>query len=30
LIVVEKSPDVLSFNPPELPPDLMLLLARTI
>jgi hypothetical protein len=28
--IVEKHPGVLSFNPPELPPDLALLLARAI
>ena len=29
-LIVEKHPLVLSFNPPELPPDWVLLLARTI
>jgi hypothetical protein len=29
-LIIEKHPIVLSFDPPELPPDLMLLLARTI
>jgi hypothetical protein len=28
--IVEKHPIMLSFEPPELPPDLVLLLARTI
>src|SRR5215217_3430548 len=29
-LTVEKHPSVLSFGPPELPPDSVLLLARTI
>jgi hypothetical protein len=29
-LIVEKHPIVLSFEPPELPTDLVLLLARTI
>lgn len=29
-LIIEKHPNVLSSNPPELAPDLMLLLARTI